>query len=140
MATALTRTVRFRAEHRYWRPEWSEQQNRTAFGRASEAPGHGHEYLCAVTVSGPVAPETGMIMDLAVLDAILQEEVVGPFQNRHLNLEVPTFAYGRQIPTCEAVAGYLFSRIGPRLPQGVRLTAVRVQEDSSLHADCFGLD
>ena len=46
---------RFPRLHRLYRPDWSEARNREAFGRArSEPPGHGHQYRCAVTVSGPI--------------------------------------------------------------------------------------
>jgi 6-pyruvoyltetrahydropterin/6-carboxytetrahydropterin synthase len=76
MAVALTRTVEFRAVHRLYRPDWSEPRNRETFGPLSEAPGHAHDYRCAVTVSGPVDDRMGMVVDLAELDRILQEEVV----------------------------------------------------------------
>jgi 6-pyruvoyltetrahydropterin/6-carboxytetrahydropterin synthase len=138
MATTLTRIVRFTAHHRYFRPEWSEERNRAAFGACAEAPGHAHDYLCAVTVGGAVAADTGMIMDLGVLDRILAEEVTGRLHGRHFNLDIPEFAYGKTIPTGEAVAGYFYQRIRQRLPDGVRLERVRVQEDASLFADCTG--
>ena len=138
MAGRLTRTVKFSARHRYFRRDWTEERNRTTFGACAEAPGHAHDYLCGVTVSGPVDISTGMIMDLGLLDQILADEIVTPFHGRHFNLDVPAFAYGRSIPTGEAVAQYLFPRIAARLPAGTRLDRVRVQEDSTLHADCTG--
>lgn len=140
MPVTLTRTVRFNAHHRYYRPEWPDARNREVFGACAEAPGHAHDYRCAVTVSGAVDPATGMIMDLGLLDRILAEEVTGPLDGRHFNLDVPDFAYGRTIPTGEAVAQYLFGRIAARLPAAVRLERVRVQEDASLHAECTGRD
>lgn len=138
MAASLTRTVGFRALHRFYRPEWSEARNREVFGPLSDPPGHGHDYQCAVTVGGPL-DETGMILDLALLDRILSEEVLRPFAGKHLNLDVPDFAYGRTLPTCEALAAYLFPRITARLPAGVVLERVRVKEDPTLYADCTGI-
>jgi 6-pyruvoyltetrahydropterin/6-carboxytetrahydropterin synthase len=138
MATSLTRTVGFHALHRYYRPEWSETKNREVFGSLADPPGHGHDYRCAATVSGPVS-ELGMILDLTLLDRILTEEVVIPLDGKHLNLEVPAFGYGRALPTCEAIAAYLFSRIAARLPAGVVLERVRILEDPTLYADCTGL-
>lgn len=79
-----------------------------------------------------------MLMDLAELDAILQEEVREPLDHRHLNHDVPEFAPGRQIPTAEALAVYLWRRVGSRLPDSVRLHCVRVQEDSDLYAEYHG--
>ncbi len=135
----LTRTVGFRASHRYHRPEWSAEENRTAFGALGDPPGHAHDYTCAVTVGGPVDPREGMVMDLGALDRILAEEVVRHLDGRHVNLELPEFAYGGTLPTCEALAAYLYRRIAPRLPTGVALVRVRLAEDPTLYADCTGV-
>jgi 6-pyruvoyltetrahydropterin/6-carboxytetrahydropterin synthase len=131
--------VGFHADHRYYRPEWTEARNREVFGALSEAPGHGHEYQCAVTVSGSIGGD-GMLLDLALLDRIIAEEVLGPLAGKHLNLDVPAFAYGRTLPTCEALAAYLFPRIAARLPRDVLLERVRIMEDPTLYADCTRLD
>lgn len=139
MAASLTRTVGFHALHRYYRPDWSEARNREVFGPLADPPGHGHDYQCAVTVAGRL-DETGMIVDLALLDRILQEEVLTPFAGKHFNLDVPAFASGRPLPTCEAIAAYLFRRIAARLPNGVALQRVRIAEDPTLYADCTGID
>jgi len=139
MSTSLSRVVGFRAHHRFFRPDWSEAQNRDTFGPLSEAPGHAHNYQCVVTVSGPLEPLRGMVMDLVALDRILQEEVVGRFDGRHLNLDVPEFAYGRTLPTCEAIAAHVYRRVAARLPADVALDRVRVLEDPTLYADCTGL-
>ena len=139
MSTSLSRVVGFRAHHRFFRPDWSEAQNRDTFGPLSEPPGHAHNYQCVVTVSGPLEPLRGMVMDLVALDRILQEEVVGRFDGRHLNLDVPEFAYGRTLPTCEAIAAHVYRRVAARLPADVALDRVRVLEDPTLYADCTGL-
>ena len=139
MAASLTRTVTFHAQHRFYRPEWSEARNREVFGPLADPPGHGHDYQCAVTVTGGLG-ESGMIMDLGLLDRILEEEVLTPLAGKHLNLDVPGFASGRTLPTCEAIAAHVFARIAPRLPRGVVLERVRIAEDPTLYADCTGID
>ncbi len=139
MPVSLTRTVGFRALHRFYRPDWTEERNHEAFGPLSDPPGHAHDYRCAVTVRGPIADSRGMVMDLAALDRILQEEVVAPFDGKHLNLDVPAFAYGRTLPTCEAIAAHVFPRLAARLPPGVSLERVRIMEDPTLYADCTGI-
>jgi 6-pyruvoyltetrahydropterin/6-carboxytetrahydropterin synthase len=138
MATSLTRTVSFHARHRLYRPDWTEAQNREVFGSVTDAPGHDHDYYCAVTVRGPIDQTMAMVVDLGLLDRVLAEEVVAPFDGKHLNLEVPAFAYGRTLPTCEGIAAYLFPRIAARLPAGVILERVRIMEDPTLYADCTG--
>jgi 6-pyruvoyltetrahydropterin/6-carboxytetrahydropterin synthase len=134
----LTRVVSFSAAHRYFRPDWTAQRNVEVFGRCAGEHGHGHNYRCAVTVAGPVSDETGMIVDLALLDRVLDEEVCRPLDHRHLNHEVPEFAYGRQIPTAEALAMWVWRRVTPRLPPGVRLHTVRIEEDPHLYAEYAG--
>ena len=139
MPVSLTRTVGFRAVHRLYRPDWTEARNREAFGPLSDPPGHPHDYRCAVTVSGTVGRPDGHGVDLVELDRILQEEVVARLDGKHLNEDVPGLAYGRMLPTCEAIAVDVYRRIAARLPQGVTLERVRIMEDPTLYADCTGL-
>ncbi|MDZ4864361.1 MAG: 6-carboxytetrahydropterin synthase [Gemmatimonadota bacterium] len=138
MPTSLTRVTGFRARHHLWMPAWSAEENRAAFGALSEP--HPHDYRCSITVSGPMDPDSGMICDLAELDQILDEEIRLPFEGRHINLDHPAFATGRPIPTCEALARYLFGRVAHRLPDGVRLDRLQVAEDATLSAECTALD
>ena len=140
MPVSLTRTVRFHAWHRYWRPDWSEERNRAAFGELAAPAGHAHDYRCAVTVAGPLDPAMGAVVDLPTLDRILAEEVVAPLDGRHIDRDLPDFAPGRTLPTCEALAAWLHRRVARRLPAGVVLANVRVAEDDTLHADCTGID
>ena len=138
MAASLTRTVGFPAMHRYYRPDWTESKNREVFGSLADPPGHSHDYQCEVTVAGPMN-ETGMILDLGLLDRILREEVLTPFSGKHFNLDVPAFASGRPLPTCEAIAAYVFQRVAARLPAPLVLERVRIMEDPALYADCTGI-
>jgi 6-pyruvoyltetrahydropterin/6-carboxytetrahydropterin synthase len=139
MPVALTRTVGFRALHRLYRADWSPERNRETFGPLSEPPGHPHDYRCAVTVTGPLDPALGMVIDLVELDRILEEEIVTAFDGRNLNQDVAEFASGATLPTCEALAVLVYGRVAARLPVGVSLANVRVAEDATLHADCTGL-
>jgi 6-pyruvoyltetrahydropterin/6-carboxytetrahydropterin synthase len=137
MPTTLTRTVSFFALHRLFRPEWSSEQNREAFGPLSEEPPHSHEYQCAVTVQGQPGGPPDLVVDLAELDRILRDVVVEPLDGKYLNRDVPAFA--RTLPTCEAMAQHLFRQVSARLPQGTTLSRVRVSEDPTLYADCTGV-
>ena len=134
MRVSLTRTIGFRATHRLYNPAWSAEENRTRFGWTADEPGHPHDYRCAVTVTGPV--EADRIVDLPTLDGILAREITERLDGKHLNLDLPEFAYGRALATCEAIARDIFQRIAARLPAGITLERVRVAEDATLHADC----
>ena len=138
MAIELTRTVGFRAVHRLYRTDWSPERNREAFGPLGDPPVHPHDYRCAITVTGPLDPAMGMVVDLVELDGILQDEIVTPFEGRNLNQDVAEFASGT-LPTCESLAALVYRRVAGRLPAGVTLVRVRVAEDATLHADCTGV-
>lgn len=134
----LTRVVRFSAAHQYYRPDWDPAENARVFGLCAREHGHGHNYRCAVTVLGDVAADSGMVMNLAALDQLLAAEVREPLDHRHLNHDVPEFAFGCTIPTAEALAIWVWERLAVRLPTGVRLHAVRIEEDDDLFAEYSG--
>ncbi|MDX2194639.1 MAG: 6-carboxytetrahydropterin synthase [Gemmatimonadales bacterium] len=136
----LTRTLGFRAMHRFHRPDWSEARNREVWGPVGEAPGHWHDFTCTVTVSGALDADRGMLVDLVALDRILDDEVRRPLDGRHMNLDLPAFAYGATYPTCEALAAHLFERIAARLPAGTRLERVAIAEDATLSGECQRAD
>jgi 6-pyruvoyltetrahydropterin/6-carboxytetrahydropterin synthase len=130
--------VVFSAAHRYFRPDWSPEKNAEVFGDCAHEHGHGHRYECHVTVAGILNEETGMIVRLDELDRVLREEIHDRFDHKHINYDVPEFAFGKQVPTCEALAVHVWQRLAPRLPDGVQLERVRVQEEPGLSAEYHG--
>ncbi len=136
----LTRAVHFSASHRYYRADWSPEENARRFGTAADPAGHTHDYRCEVTVAGPIDPGTGMVIDLDLLDRVLADEIVARFDGRDINSAVEAFGPGGALPTTENLAAYIFERVGPRLPAGVRLHRVRVMEDRDLWSDVYGRD
>jgi len=131
----LTRRYRFSASHLYRRPEWSEEENRARFGKCANLPGHGHNYRVYVTVAGEPDAATGFVVDLAALDGVVAAEVVERLDHRHLNEAVPEFGDGREIPSSENLVRWIRGRLEGRLPAGVELVGVRVEEDEDLAAE-----
>ena len=133
--TTLTRRVQFAAAHRYRRPQWDDARNEATFGLCARPNFHGHSYTVDVSVTGEVRAETGMLVDLGLLDMVLAEEVRTRFDHRNLNLDIPEFdeATG-MVPTGEELARFIAVRVQGRLPAGVRVTRVVVAEDSTLSA------
>src|ERR671932_2088629 len=131
---SLTRRVTFAAAHRYRRPEWSDERNAATFGACARPNFHGHSYVCDVTVRGPIDDLTGMVVDLGLLDQVLTAEVRERFDHRNINLDVPEFADGRQVPTGENLARFIFERVQRALGGSVRVSSVTVAEDATLRA------
>ena len=130
----LTRRVRFAAAHRYRRPEWDDARNTEVFGLCARESFHGHTYECDVTVSGPLDAQTGFVANLGILDDILQQHVREPLDHRNLNVDVPEFAEGKDIPSGENLARWIADRVQQALPAPVIVTRVVVREDPSLWA------
>jgi 6-pyruvoyltetrahydropterin/6-carboxytetrahydropterin synthase len=132
----LTRIVEFSATHRIRRADWPEARNVREFGPAATE--HGHRYHCRVTVKGPLTAEAGGVLRLELLDRVLAEEITTRLEGKSINAALPEFADGGRLATGEALAVHLWERIAPRLPPGVRLHAVRVQEGPHLYSEYFG--
>ncbi|MGI8497345.1 MAG: 6-pyruvoyl trahydropterin synthase family protein [Gemmatimonadaceae bacterium] len=136
MATAsLTRRVTFSAAHRYRRPDWSDEENARVFGGSANAHYHGHSYRCDVTISGPVDPDTGMVIDLGLLDRALSIEIKQRFDQRNINKEVPEFNDGMLIPTGENLARFIAERVQQAIGDAARVTRVVLAEDDTLWAE-----
>lgn len=131
----LTRKAEFSASHYYWVPAWGEEENARAFGKCSNRNGHGHNYTLEVTVAGEIDLQTGFVVDLKQLKDVMEREVVGVYDHRHLNLEVPEFATA--MPTAENIAIAIWKRLDGKIP-GAKLHRVRVYEMADLFADFYG--
>ena len=131
---SLTRRVRFAAAHRYRRPEWDDARNAAVFGLCSRESFHGHTYECDVTVTGALDAQTGFVADLGALDDILKRVVGDRLDHRNLNVDVPEFAEGKDIPSGENLARWIADRVQQALPAAVTVTRVVVREDPSLWA------
>lgn len=105
----LTRRYRFAASHRLHAPSLSEERNREVYGKCNNPHGHGHDYVLEVSVRGPVDPETGMVVRVDALDALVQREVLTGFHMRNINMDVPEFA--SLVATSENVASVVQARL-----------------------------
>ncbi len=134
----LTRRATFSASHYYWNDAWTAEKNEQVFGRCANRNGHGHNYTLEVTVAGEPDPVTGFVVDLKWLKDVMEKEVLGAYDHRHLNLEVPEFA--KAIPTTENIAIAAWKRLEPRIAGmgGARLSRVRIYETPEIFAEYRG--
>jgi len=120
----LGRRYRFSASHRLHTEHLSEEENNRIFGKCNNPYGHGHNYVVEVSVSGDVDPATGMIANLADLDAFVQHQVLDEFDHKSLNEDVPAFR--DIVPTTENVCIEIFRRL-KSFPKA-KLERIRVEE------------
>jgi 6-pyruvoyltetrahydropterin/6-carboxytetrahydropterin synthase len=123
----LGRRYRFAASHRLNSAKLSEDENQRIYGKCNNPYGHGHNYTLEVRVSGAIDPSTGMIANLADLDAFVNQRVIEPFDHHSLHDEVPAFR--EAVPTTENLCIEIFRRI-ESFPLA-KLESVRVVETSN---------
>ena len=127
MKVYLTRRYPFAASHRLHSSQLSEEANREAYGKCNHPHGHGHNYYLEVTVSGAVAPETGMVCDLEALDTVVRREVLDRFDHQNLNLLAD---FASAVPTTENVT-LRIQQILAQTTLPAKLESIRVEETSN---------
>jgi 6-pyruvoyltetrahydropterin/6-carboxytetrahydropterin synthase len=127
MKVYLTRRYLFVASHRLHNPSLSDAANREIYGKCSNPHGHGHNYYLEVTVSGPIAPQTGMVCDLGALDSVVTSEVLDRFDHQNLN---QLRDFGAIIPTTENLT-IRVQQILSRLPLPAHLESIRIEETAN---------
>jgi len=120
----LGRRYHFAASHRLHSAQLSDEENWRVFGKCNNPYGHGHNYTLEVSLSGDVDPATGMIANLADLDAFVEREVLAEFDHKSLNEDVATFR--EKVPTTENLCIEIFERL-KSFPKA-RLERIRIQE------------
>jgi 6-pyruvoyltetrahydropterin/6-carboxytetrahydropterin synthase len=109
MRIELDREYRFEAAHRLPRLPASHKCSRL----------HGHSFRFEVKLEGQVDDHTGFLIDFGDVDVVVQP-LVERLDHYYLN-EVD----GLENPTSEVLAGWLWTRLKPRLPL---LKAITVAE------------
>jgi len=128
----VTRAAHFSAAHNFWLDGLSEADNRAILGATASPWPHGHDYRVELTIEGDIQPDTGMVVNLAHLDELLQEYAVRPLHGTWLNKQVPEF--GMKPPCLENLALYLCTRLSQRIG-GLKIVQLRLAESPDLSLD-----
>lgn len=120
---------------------------------------HGHSYKLSVTVIGtPITDRNnvkfGMVIDFSDLKKIVKEEIVDVFDHAtvfnettpHLELANELKTRGHHVilvryqPTSENMVADFAQKIVNRLPIGIQLYALKLQETDTSFAEWFAID
>jgi 6-pyruvoyltetrahydropterin/6-carboxytetrahydropterin synthase len=132
----VTRRLHFSAAHRLGRSDWPAERNLEVFGQCASPNWHGHNYELDVTVEGPVDAETGFVMDLKELRALVERRVVDQVDHRNLNLDV-SWLDGVN-PTTENLVVGIWRQVVDGLPDGVRLIRLVLWETPRNYVEYTG--
>jgi len=120
MSLTVYRRAHFNAAHRLYRKDWTDEKNKTVFGKCSNPNFHGHNYELEVGLMGNIDPETGFLIDMEVLKKIIKEEIEEYLDHKNLNVEVSEFKSLN--PTMENIAIVIWNRIHAKLDSKYTLT------------------
>ena len=120
---------------------------------------HGHSYKLSVTVIGtPITDRNnvkfGMVIDFTDLKKIVKEEIVDQFDHAtvfnettpHIELANELISRGHHVilvdyqPTSENMVVDFSQRIMKRLPEGIALFSLKLQETESSFAEWYASD
>lgn len=120
---------------------------------------HGHSYKLSVTVIGQPITDTsnvkfGMVIDFSDSKKIVKEEIVDVFDHAtvfnkntpHLELAAELKSRGHHVilvdyqPTSENMVTDFAKKIGSRLPSGIKLHSLKLQETDTSFAEWYASD
>ena len=134
MSAYFGRRYTMSSSHRLHSDELSAEQNRTAYGKCNNPHGHGHNYIVEVLVGGTVDRETGMVVNLAVMDEVVRTRILNRFDHANLNLD-PMFTH--DVPTTENLCKAVYKLLEGSL-EPAQLVHVRVEETENNFFEYFG--
>ena len=131
----ITRKGHFNAAHRLHNPSKSDEWNTSTFGKCNSPNWHGHNYRIEVTLAGTPDPDTGYVMDLGDLDAIVHETIIERCDHKNLNMDVD-FLKGI-LPSAENLVVAFWNQLAPRITKS-RLHSIRLYETERNWVEYFG--
>jgi 6-pyruvoyltetrahydropterin/6-carboxytetrahydropterin synthase len=133
MKAHLNRRYHFSASHRLHTEAYDAAKNYAVFGKCNNPHGHGHNYTVQVTLSGQLDPSTGMVCNLAELDAFAQTNLIARFDHMNLNT---LDCFANAVSTTENLSIEIY-RIFQNFP-AAHLERVHVEETSNNSFDYAG--
>ena len=133
MKAHLSRRYHFSASHRLHTEAYDSAKNQAVFGKCNNPHGHGHNYTVQVTLSGQLDPATGMVCNLAELDAFAQTNLIDRFDHTNLNT---LDCFGNKVSTTENLSIEIY-----RIFRGftaAHLERIHIEETSNNSFDYAG--
>jgi 6-pyruvoyltetrahydropterin/6-carboxytetrahydropterin synthase len=110
--------TRFRASHQLTLPDGSKE------------PVHNHNWSVTANVSGDKLNAMGVVMDFHRLKSAV-DKIAAEFDKISLD-RIDYFR--RNNPSAENVAKYIYQKLDPKLPKGLKLRSIEVEEEPGCSA------
>jgi len=97
----------------------------------SKEPAHRHNWLVTADVSSDSLNAMGVVIDFRRLKAAV-DNIVAEFDNKSFS-RINYFR--RNNPSAENVAKYIYEKLKPKLPTGLKLRRIKVREEPGCSAE-----
>ena len=129
----ITKRYHFCASHKYGNDSWSEEKNLEVFGKDYNT--HGHNYVLEVSVTGPIDPGSGWLVDLPTLNKIVKSRVVDVLDHSQIEKDVEWFKDKQ--PSSENLLLWIWDQIFDKITD-CKLHRIRLVETHSIFNDYYG--
>ena len=122
-----------RDRHKYGNDHWSYEKNLEVF--VKDFNNHGHNYILEVSVTGPVNPDTGWLVDLPRLNKVVKSNVVDVLDHSQIEKDIEWFKDKQ--PSSEVLVVWIWDQIVKDFKE-VKLHRIRLVETFTIHTDYYG--
>ena len=129
----ITKKYHFCASHKYGNDSWSKEKNIKVFGKDYNT--HGHNYILEVSVTGPIDPGSGWLVDLQKLNKLVKRKVVSVLDHSQIEVDIQWFKDKQ--PSSENILIWIWDEIANEIETGT-LHRLRLVETHSIHTDYYG--
>ena len=130
----ITKQYKFCAAHRYWNNDWSEQKNMEVFDKDIHV--HGHNYLLFITISGPIDPDSGFIINLKNLDELISKKVLDIMDHSQIEKDIDWFI--KKQPSTENMVKFIWEQIDCHIIKPAKLHCIKLQETPTIFTEYYG--
>ena len=129
----ITKKYHFCASHKYGNDYWSDKKNLEVFGKDYNT--HVHNYVLEISITGPINPDTGWLVDLQQLKNIVKSKVLDILDHSQIEKDIDWFK-DRQ-PSSENILIWIWNQIANHMGSAT-LYQLRLVETHSIHTDYYG--
>ena len=129
----ITKQYKFCAAHKYWNDEWDKSKNINVFDDDIRI--HGHNYDLYVTIKGPTNSDSGFIINLKDLNAIVNKKII--LKLDHSLIQDNPWFKNRQ-PSTENLVVYIWKEIANEIESPAKLHCIKLRETGTIFTEYYG--
>ena len=121
----ITKQFKFCAAHKYWNDNWTEEKNKQIF--EDDVRIHGHNYELDITISGKPCSESGFIVNISELKAIVDKYVINILDHSQIQEDIDWFQ--NKQPSTENLVIFIWDQINPHIKDKMKLYKIKLRKE-----------